>query len=354
MKILIMAGGSGERFWPLSTKEKPKQLLSLFSKKTLIRETVDRVINFVDKNDIYVATNQIQYKNIVTELNDIPLRNIIVEPSFRDTAAAIAYGSLIISRDSKKDETIAVLASDHLISNKREFISSLKKAEELAKDDFIVTLGVKPTSPETGYGYIKLGEKKHNDTYNVLDFMEKPDYKTAVKYINNGNYVWNSGIFIFKHSCIKRELKKYIPNHVYILNKIKEIIKDKIGSELAQTTKSYFQDFKKISIDYAVLEKSQKIKCISVSFGWNDVGDLKSLEEILDKDKFGNVTKNVRYFYLDSSNNIVISDREERLVTSLGISNMIVVDTEHALLICKKNDSQKIKELLKKINRNIK
>lgn len=349
MKILIMAGGSGERFWPLSTKERPKQLLSLFSDKSMIRETVDRVLNYVRTNDIYVATNQIQSKKIIDELKDIPIKNIIIEPAFKDTAAAIAYGSMIISRDSDKDEVIAVLASDHLISNVADFIKNLGKAEEVASKGHIVTLGIYPTRPETGYGYIKLNNLKINEPSKVVKFMEKPNYETASKYILSGNYVWNSGMFIFKQSIIMKEFRKYLPNHFKVINEMKKIIGKSNSNELSNLTRPYFDRFERISIDFAIMEKSNIIECIPVDFGWNDVGGFNSLEEVFEKDASNNIIKNVNYVQIDSKNNIIISDNGSRMITSLGVSNMIIVDTKEALLVCNKKDSQRIKEIIKKL-----
>lgn len=349
MKLLIMAGGSGERFWPLSTKKKPKQLLSLVSDKSMIRETVDRVLNYVETKDIYIATNSIQADQIFLELGDIPKRNIIIEPAFKDTAAAIAYGSMVISRDSNNDETITVLASDHLISDVDGFIRSLKIAEEMANEGYIVTLGIKPSRPETGYGYIQLKDLSINTPSKAIRFMEKPNFETALEYLNQGNYVWNSGMFIFKYSTIINELKKYIPNHVIVINEMKQVIEMKTGIELSNATRSFFDRFERISIDFAVMEKSQIIQCIPVDFGWNDIGGFNSLEEVFESDNHNNIVKNVKYVQVDSQNNIVISDRQSRLVTSIGVSNMVIVDTEEALLVCNKDDSQRIKELLKKL-----
>jgi mannose-1-phosphate guanylyltransferase len=350
MKILIMAGGSGERFWPLSTKERPKQLLSLFSNKSMIRETLDRVLNYVKPKDIYVATNEIQAKSIVSELNDIPERNIIIEPAFKDTAAAIAYGSMIITRDSDKDEVIAVLASDHLIADLDGFIQSLKIAEETAIEGYVVTLGIKPSRPETGYGYIQLDDSKLNQPTKAIRFMEKPNLETAMEYLEQGNYVWNSGMFIFKYSTIINELNRYIPNHVAVINDMKKVIGKKVGLDLSNVTRPFFDRFERISIDFAVMEKSQIIKCIPVDFGWNDVGGFKSLEDVFEKDNDNNIIKDVKYIQVDSSDNIVISDRKSRLITSIGVSNMVIVDTKDALLVCNKDDSQRIKELLKKLS----
>jgi len=349
MKVLIMAGGSGERFWPLSTKEKPKQLLSIFSKKSMIRETLDRVLTYVDIDDVFIATNELQSINIINELPEIPQLNIIIEPLFKDTAAAIAYGCMIIHKKSGTDDVIAVLASDHLITNPHEFIKSLRKAEKVAEKGYIVTLGIKPSKPETGYGYIELKSLKINHPSRTLRFMEKPNYETAKKYLEQGNFVWNSGMFIFKYSTIINEFTKYIPNHVEIIKDMDNVIGDEIGLDLSKITKPFFERFERISIDYAVMEKSQIIQCIPVDFGWNDIGSFNSLEDVFEKDEFNNIVKNVNYIQIDSNNNIVISDRDYRLITSIGLSNVIIVDTQDGLLICNKDDSQRIKELIKKL-----
>ena len=349
MKILIMAGGSGERFWPLSTKERPKQLLSLVSNKSMIRETVDRVLNYVSPSDIYIATNEIQSKAIALELKDIPNRNIIIEPQFKDTAAAIAYSSMIMSRDYKEDEVIAVLASDHLIQDVDAFIQSLKIAELKAKEGYIVTLGIKPSRPESGYGYIELESLETYTPTKAIKFMEKPNLETAISYIENGHYVWNSGMFIFSYETMMNELKRYIPNHIKITDELKDIVKLKVGLELTEVARPYFEGFERISIDFAVMEKSQLIMCIPVDFGWNDVGGFNSLEEVFVKDKDLNIIKDSHYVQVDSFNNMIISDDSSKLITSIGVSNMIIVQTKHALLICHKDESQKIKALLKKI-----
>jgi mannose-1-phosphate guanylyltransferase len=256
---------------------------------------------------------------------------------------------MFISRDSEKDEVIVVLASDHLIANVDEFINSLKLAEEKANEGYIVTLGIKPNKPETGYGYIQLNNLNLNTPSKALRFMEKPNLETAISYLEQGNFVWNSGMFIFKNSTLASELAKYIPNHVTVIDEMKKVIGIKTGLELANSTRSLFERFERISIDFAVMEKSQLIQCIPVDFGWNDVGGFNSLEEVFEKDVDGNVIKNAKYIQVDSNNNIIISDKVERLITTIGVANMIIVDTNDALLVCNKDDSQRIKELLKKI-----
>jgi mannose-1-phosphate guanylyltransferase len=350
MKILIMAGGGGERFWPLSTKDRPKQLLHLVTGKTMIRETINRVVQLVDINDIYVATNTIQADNIRTELDELPFNNLIIEPAFKDTAAAIAFGSLIIQRNSKSDPTIAVLASDHIIHDVKSFQEMLILASLEANKGFIVTLGVKPIRPETGYGYIELSSNQIGLPTPAIKFMEKPDLTTAINYIKSGNYFWNSGMFIFKHTIMMQELKKYLPNHYSLIQEMKDKIHDFNGLDLTNHAEPFFKRFEKISIDFGIMEKSTIIKCIPTDFGWNDVGGFNSLEEVFDKDEYGNIIKDVKYFYIDSKNNIVISSNKDKTVATIGVSNKIIVDTSHSLLICDKKDSQRIKEILKLIN----
>lgn len=347
-KILVMAGGSGERFWPLSTKKNPKQLLSLVSSKSMIRETVDRILNMVSINDIYIATNIVQLKGILRELPDLPTENIIIEPCFRDTAAAIAYGSSVIAKDND-NPTIIVLASDHLILNVDGFIKALKVAEQEAKRGYIVTLGIKPTRPETGYGYISLLNNNLGKANKVDKFLEKPNLETATSYFESSRYVWNSGMFIFKYNTMMTEMSKYIPKHFDILNLLKPKILKYSGFELSEQIKDIFLNFERISIDYAIMEKTKFIKCIPVDIGWNDIGGYNSLADVFQKDLHGNVVKDCSYVFIDSQNNIVISDNNDKLVTTIGITDTIIVNSTTGILIVKKTDTNKIKELLKRL-----
>jgi mannose-1-phosphate guanylyltransferase len=344
-----MAGGSGERFWPLSTKENPKQLLSLVSKKSMIRETVDRILDIVDITDIFVATNNIQVPGVIRELPDIPVENIIIEPSFRDTAAAIIYGSTYIAK-YEADPTIVVLASDHLISNKNEFLRMIKISEKEANNGSIVTLGITPNKPETGYGYIKVPNPKIGYPSETKGFLEKPRKDKALEYFQSGDYVWNSGMFVFKYNTIYKEMNTYLPNHINVIESMKDKITSLTGIELSNAVKSQFETFEKISIDFSVMEKSNIIKCVPVDFGWNDIGGYNSLEEVFTADNNNNIIKECTYICIDSQHNIVISDNKDRIVSTIGIYNTIIVETKTALLICNRGDAQRVKELLKKMN----
>ena len=348
LTFLIMAGGSGERFWPLSTKEKPKQLLKIFSNKSLIRLAYERILPLVDKDQIFIATNEIQLKALKEELPKINDSRIIIEPAFRDTASAIAYGSLMISK-YYGNPTICVLASDHLIANEDEFRKVIKIAEIEADKGNIVTLGIKPEYPETGYGYIEVDEAILNKPTKALAFKEKPNLEIAKAYFSSGKYLWNSGMFIFKYNTILEALKKYSPNHYEVSLELRKLIDTNNGVITANNIRDTFIKFEKKSIDYAVMEKTNNIVVIPSSFGWNDVGSYLAFDELFNKDKNNNVIYNVKSIAIDSTNNIIISQDDTHNINLLGINNMIIVITKDNLLIIPKNRCQEIKKILAKV-----
>ncbi len=348
LTFLIMAGGSGERFWPLSTKEKPKQLLKIFSDKSLIRLAYERVLPLVDKDKIFIATNEIQVPALKDDLKEIDDSRIIIEPAFRDTAAAIAYGSTMISK-YYENPTVCVLASDHLIFDDEEFRKVILIAEAEANKNNIVTLGIKPLYPETGYGYIEVNENKLNVPTKSLGFKEKPQLDIAKKYFESKKYLWNSGMFIFKYDIIMDALNKYSSNHYSTIKKISSIITNNEGIKTANKVKDYFMEFEKKSIDFAVMEHANNIVVIPSSFGWNDVGNYLAFEELFEKDCNNNVVKGINCISVDSSNNIIVSDGSNQRVSLLGVENMIIAVTNNEILICDKNKNQDIKKILKNI-----
>ena len=349
LTAFIMAGGSGERFWPLSTKERPKQLLKLISEKSMIRETVDRILPIIPAERIFIGTNSIQEKGIKAELPFLPEENIIIEPLFKDTAAAIGFGAIIIN-EKYPDAEIIVLASDHLIKNEENFRKRVLTAVEASKKGDIITLGIKPTKPETGYGYIETKECYIGEPAQVIRFWEKPSYDRAEEYVEAGNYLWNSGMFIFQIKTILESIENNMPNHWEILLNIKENIK-KYGAnqlELSEKITEEFEKFEKISIDFGVMERARNIKVIPVDFGWNDIGSFPALDEVFEKNENGNIAKDANVVEIDSNNNIVISDKSDKKIATIGINNMIIVNTKDALLVCAKKDAQYIKKVLKK------
>lgn len=349
LTFLIMAGGSGERFWPLSTKKKPKQLLKIFSDKSLIRLAYERILPLVDKDKIFIATNEIQVPALKEDLKELDDSRIIIEPAFRDTAAAIAYGSTMISK-YYDNPTVVVLASDHLISNGDEFRKVIKIAEEEANKGSIVTLGIKPTYPETGYGYIEVSDSTLNVPTKSLGFKEKPKYEIAKVYFESKRYLWNSGMFIFKYETIMEALKKHSLNHFETIEKIKPLFNKNEGTITANIVKDEFMNFEKKSIDFAVMEKASNIMVIPSDFGWNDVGNYTAFEELFEKDENQNVVRNVNTISVDSKNNIIVSDGSYQRVSLLGVEDMIVAVTKEEILVCAKNKNQDIKKILKKIN----
>ncbi len=358
---LIMAGGSGTRFWPLSTTEKPKQFLDLVTDKTMIRETVDRIAKLIPMEKIFISTN-IAYLDIVKEqLPEIPERNIIFEPMARDTAACIGYAALIIGK-IYKDSVMVVLPSDHLIKKEKEFLESLELAYKKAEfEDIIVTLGIKPSYPETGYGYIeyiKNSKEKYNELeiYKVKGFREKPNKEIAEKYIIQGNYLWNSGVFVWKSEFILDEIKSKMDTHKSVLDNIDSLlskveIEKFYGIRLSEYVKDEFEKFEKISIDFGVMEHTKAVKVISVDIGWNDVGSFKSLEEVFPKDIKGNIVRSEKYEEMESEGNIIINKEPKKLIATIGIEDIVIVNTGEVLLVCHKDKSQEIKKILDKIEK---
>ncbi|MFK4784390.1 mannose-1-phosphate guanylyltransferase [Fusobacterium sp. MFO224] len=355
LTAIIMAGGSGERFWPLSTKEKPKQLLKIFSDKTMIRETVDRILPIIRPENIFIGTNIIQSEGIEKELPDIPKENIIVEPVFKDTAAAIGYSSLIIQERLKNKLQlgerieVVVLASDHLIEKECDFRKAIQIGSREARENpAIITLGIKPTKPETGYGYIEVRDEKIelNKISKVKKFREKPSYEVAENYLASGRYLWNSGMFIFTIETIFENFKELMKEHMDIFNQIREEIDGKIqGIELSNRVKPYFDKFEKISIDFGIMEYSKDVRVIPVDIGWNDIGSFNALEEIFDKDESKNIVKGRKINSLDSKNNIILS--ENLNISLLGIEDLVIVEHNGELLISKKDRTQDIKKIIK-------
>lgn len=344
MNILILAGGSGTRLWPLSRKTYPKQFLDLITDQSLIQETALRVKDY----PVYVVTNQNTDFIIESQLKEVldnftKKHNIILEPVARNTAPAIAYASSFFS----DEEILAILPADHTIANEKAFAQLLKDGEELAIEGNIVTFGIQPSRPETGYGYIKTTSEKIDSAFKVDSFKEKPDLKTAEQYIKEGNYYWNSGMFIFSVKTIKEELKKHCPE---IYNLVASLSKKE-----SITAKDY-EKFPNISIDYAIMEKTDRLLLIPADIGWNDIGGFDALADNLPKDKDGNSIKGrVDYYSVDSGNNLVFSTMKQRLVTTVGVQNLAIIETDDALLIADKKDSQKVKdmvELLKKDKRD--
>lgn len=347
MKVaaLIMAGGRGERFWPRSRKNLPKQFLSLTDDgKTMIQLTVERILPLVSAEDIYISTNK-DYKSLVLEqLPAIPEENILCEPFSRNTAPCIGLGAVHIAK--KNDDAIMmVLPSDHLIKYNSMFINTLKDAIEVAQNNSnLVTIGITPDYPEIGYGYIKFNPASClGRAFEVERFVEKPNLETAKDYLASEEYLWNSGMFVWKVSSILDKIQKFMPTtYSGLLN-----IKDAIGTPDEDfILEKEFHDFQSLSIDYGIMEKSPDIYTLPGTFGWDDVGSWLAVERIKTSNEFGNVV-NGNVITIDSKNCII--EGSSKLIATVGIDNLIVVDTEDATLICQKESAGDIKKILENL-----
>ncbi len=348
---LIMAGGRGERFWPKSRKNLPKQFLSLTDDgKTMIQLTIERILPLVALEDIYIATNR-DYKDLVREqLPDLPEENILCEPIGRNTAPCIGLGAIHISR-KYEDAVMMVLPSDHLIKYQQMFLNTLRQGCELAeKGPNLVTIGITPDYPETGYGYIKfIPEESDGHAYAVDRFVEKPSLEVAKEYLATEQYLWNSGMFLWKVSTILDNLKQFMPT---IYNGL-QIIKSAINTADAETVlETEFTAFPSESIDYGIMEKAKNIFILPGTFGWDDVGSWLAVGRIRKSNEQGNVV-NGNIITIGTKNCII--EGGQKLIATVGLENLIIVDTEDATLICDKNsagDIKKVLENLKICNRN--
>lgn len=343
--LVIMAGGIGSRFWPMSTPERPKQFVDVLGTgRTFIQMTVDRFKGILPAENVWVVTSQ-AYEDIVAEqLPEVPRGNILLEPCRRNTAPCIAYAAWRIKSIDPK-ATIVVSPSDHLVLDVPEFQRVITSAMDFAStSDAIVTLGMKPTRPETGYGYIQTDmscpSARNKEIYRVDAFREKPDLTTAEKYIRKPNMLWNAGIFIWNVSTVVNALRVYAPE----INEVFENLLPLYGTDKEQEAiNENFPKCESISVDYAILEKSEEIYCFPASFGWSDLGTWGSLRENVSRDNNGNavIGNNVQTF---ETRDCVIHCSEERRVVVQGLEGYIVAEKDNTLLICKLSEEQRIKQ----------
>ena len=349
MYAVIMAGGSGTRLWPRSRKACPKQFHSLTSDRSLLQETVTRLEPSIDAEHTYVIANKTHQRPIKDQLVGLPDSNIVAEPTAKNTAPAVGIMAAILY-EKDPNAIMLVLPADHFIAKADEFRSLLKLVEEvISEDDFLLTLGIKPTYPETGYGYIEIaGEYKEvgdDKVFWVKSFKEKPDVETAQKYVASWRYVWNSGMFAWKASTILKRFEQHAPEIYEGLEQFRKAIgTPKEAEELAKV----YKKLPSISVDYAILEKSERVLVIPTDIGWSDIGSWSALHELLSFDGETNVVVG-RHIGLDTHNCLIHGG--SRLIATVGLDNMIIVDTEDVLLIVPKGRAQEVKKLLDKLQR---
>lgn len=347
---VIMAGGSGERFWPLSRKNKPKQLLNLGkSEMTMLEESVLRASKVFKPENIFIITGEHLVEPIKNVLKLIPSENILAEPSKRNTAPCLALSAaILINKFGKLDNiSMAVLTADHIMETDLQFADTISDALDFVEQNRVIaTIGIPPSRPETGYGYIELGENVyHNNStiYKVNKFKEKPNLETAEEYLKSGNYLWNSGMFFWRLDTFVEQMSKHLPE---VGSKIIELSETEDYSHI-------FNNFPSISIDFGLMEKADNVVCVKALFSWDDLGDLNSLERTKAIDENGNI-KIGRHSIAHCNNTTIInaSSNDKIIATCLGVSNLVIAITDDAVLIANKNDVQKVKEIVEDIKIN--
>jgi len=352
MYAVIMAGGKGTRFWPLSREKKPKHLLNITSEKTIIQETVDRIKTLIPLENILVVTGKKHASVLIKQLPEIPSRNIIIEPEGKNTAACIGLAALHIRR-KVTDDIMVVLPSDHTIADNKKFIDVLDAAAKAADDeDGLVTIGIKPSSVQTGFGYIERTALYKNidneEVFRVKSIREKPDFQQATEFVQSGNFCWNSGIFIWKVSVILKEISRFLPDLYSGLMKIDEAL----GSpEESVVVPRVYKKLKSISIDYGVMEKTDNVFMLQGDFGWSDIGSWDALWEISPKDIKNNVALSGSQTIIEDSEDSLIYN-PQKLTALIGVKDLIIVETKDSLLICKKGLSQDVKKIVEKLAAN--
>ncbi len=338
---LILAGGSGERFWPVSRRVRPKQLLKLVSERTLLEDTVQRLEGMVPPERILILTNVEQEAAVRALLPDFPEENIVAEPAKRDTAAAVALGAgWVAARDHLA--TMVVLPADHVIKDTAAFQSTLTAAAEVAQETGgLVTIGIKPTWACPGFGYIEQGEPLREGVHHVVRFREKPNTELAETFVRKGNFRWNAGMFVWSVSTVLSEFNRHAPELACFIAQLT------VPEMFDRTLQSRFADLPKISFDYAIMEKADRVLMVEAGFDWDDVGSWQAVASYFTNDEDGNAA-NGDLTAVDSTNNIVF-DQDGTKVALLGVHNLIVVRTGDALLVCHRHQAEHIKELIAKL-----
>ena len=346
MYAVLMAGGLGTRFWPISRKACPKQLLSFAGRKTMLQQTYERIKPLTPAEKILVITNAELTEEIRKQLPDIPPANIIGEPEGKNTAPCIGLAAAIIKSQAEEDEVMVVLPADHLVSRVADFRNTLKSGIAYArKQNVLITLGIQPAYPETGYGYLqvdqKVGSLKGKDIYKVKTFAEKPNLDTAERFIKSGDFLWNSGMFIWTVNTIIREMEEHLPE----LYEDLMLILKKVGRPgFKNIVKEVYKRTKPISIDYGIMEAAANVCVIKSNFGWNDLGSWEAVYNLSQKDKNENVCHSKKNILVDAKNNYFYSPK--KLIAAVDVQDLVLVEMDDAILICKKERSQDVKDIV--------
>ena len=360
--VIIMAGGRGERFWPLSREKMPKQLLALLGKKSFLQEAVERVLPLVPAKNIFIITNEAQLPEVRKQLPKIPKANLIAEPVGRDTCAAVTLGAALVGARSTMG-VMAVLPADHVIPDAKKFQQILGDAFDLAsRGQAIVTIGIKATEPATGYGYIRVGNelpapagaKKSKTTFfKAEQFVEKPNFERAIEYVNSGQYRWNAGMFVWSFVTITNGLEKHQPEMFAACQRWFKVANQ--PAKLAKVLAKEYPVIKKVSIDFALMEHAQNVIVADGTFEWDDLGAWPALARHLKADAEGNCAV-ADFIHVDGARNIIYDARTKNKtpIAIVGLRDSILVQTDDAVLLAHKSQAQKVKELVRKLGEDAK
>ena len=350
---VIMAGGGGTRLWPISRKDHPKQLLPLLGEETLFQGTVARLIELFPPKRILVVTVTGQVNEMQAQMPDIPLENYLIEPAPRGTASVVGLAATVLRRRDP-DAAMVVLPSDHFIRNRELFHYLLRAGLDVARENYLVTLGITPLYPSTAYGYIQQGEPLAGDfkypVYRVLRFTVKPDEKTAQGFLRSRDHSWNSGMFIWKAEKILSEIQKQMPQLGSALKKISSAWGKADQEEVLAEN---WLDLKNETIDYGVMERAERVVVLPAGgLGWNDVGSWDTLFDVLFPDMNGNVSTSIQHLAMDTHNTLVYGKNDQRLIVTIGMDDTVIVDTEDVLLVCKSDQAQKVRDVVEHLKKH--